>query len=333
MAGRARVRTIVVATVVALTAFGAPAGARDSLPTLKGTTVLRGDRSGFVRVRVTEPAVIDLSMVSDGSGKVGPAALKTEGGKGHVGFLLTKAGSVNGPFVLAVRTPTAMIDGSTTRWGVGHGQPAVDDRTTLTATGPGGAHRCTECRVPAGIYDLHLITRSKPTKVTLTLASGTGGRQVLTPGTVTNTFDWVRGMSSRKAPEYSGGGGMWMGAGWPGRRESGVLLNTYSVATKAEDVAAAGIAQGCRSTGETETCDDPRIFGGASTRVAASEVMAGSKVRGVGASVVFDVMGSATYAAKVGILWVSLTPLPTLSFGPAPERVAPPTLRFDTTLR
>ena len=310
MAGRTRLRMTIVATVLALTAFGAPTAAQAALPTLKGTTVLVGDESASVRVRVTEAAVIDLTPTASGGSAVGPAALQTEGGKGHVGFLLTEPGTVNGLFVMAVRTPRRQHDGSTTHWGVGQGQPAAEDRSLTTGTGPDGADRCTRCRVPAGEYDLHLITEGRDTKVTISLMSGAGGKRSLRPGKPTTAFGWAHDFKAPRGAADSQwvGGIMGQGIGWSHGRLEGVLLNTYEFSTDARTLAAGGRMQSCRQVRNDETCDGQRVFAGDKASVAGSGAQTGWGVQNVSTTVTYEVLGGADYQLRSGLLWVSVRP-------------------------
>jgi hypothetical protein len=306
----------VVATVVALTAFGAPGVAQAAAPALKGTTVLRGTQSAAMRVRVTEPAVIDLTPVASKSGAVGPAALKTEGGKGYVGFLLTEPGSTDGLYILALRTPQALHDGSTTQWGVAQGQPAVEDRTALTGTGPGGADRCTQCRVPPGVYDLHLLTDGKPTKVTLTLKSGSSGQQTFKPSNETTAFGWTGGFKSEPGEDGEWvGGGMMMAMSWGYGRQNGIFLNTYELSSDASTLAA-GTMQACRSLKNQETCDGERGFAGDRSSVAGAGTVTGWGVQSVMMSMDYEILGGSTYRLRGGVFWVSV------SSGPARRPVA-----------
>ena len=339
MAGRARLRMTVVATVLALAAFGAPTAAQAALPTLKGTTVLRGNESASVRVRVTEPAVINLTPTASsasGDGPVGPAALETEGGKGHVGFMLTEPGTVDGLFVLAVRTPRRLHDGSTTHWGVGQGQPAAEDRSLTTGTGPDGADRCTQCRVPAGVYDLHLITGGKDTKVTITLMSGAGGHRKLSPSKPTTAFGWEVGF---KAPGDAAesqwvGGGMSQGIGWSHGRLEGVLLNTYEFSSDARTLAAGGTMQSCRQVRNDETCDRERVFAGDEASVAGSGAVTGWGVQSVFTSVTYEVIGGSDYRLRSGLLWVSIRPSgATFVSGSEAEMSLPTLTQWQSPLR
>lgn len=297
------VRVVILCLAVSLTAGTAPAGA--GIPTLAGTTVLKGDSNSRMRVRVPADATIDLTSTAAADGTLAPKAMKTSGGKGHVGFLLIRAGRVDDLSIVAARLPRPLHDGDDVISAVGHGRPARADAEEATL--PGGDDQpatCTRCRVPAGVYDLHLLT-SGPATVTITL-DGLAGRTVIRPTTVT----WAWGWSSTVTP-YQGEsdsltqGATWMmGMGW-GDPEAGVLLTTSElIVTPRQAPVAAAQVERCRTVDDDERCSGRTVMAGAQPRWAVSDATTRGNVNHVASEMSFQVTGGAGYRARMSLLWI-----------------------------
>lgn len=297
------VRVLVLCLALSLTAGTAPAHA--GVTTLAGKTVLKGDASSRMRVRVPADAVVDLTSTAAPDGTLAPKALKTSGGKGHVGFLLIRAGRVDGLSIVAARLPRPLHNGNDVISAIGHGRPAAADaEEALIPTGGDQPASCTRCRVPAGVYDLHLLT-SGPAAVTITL-EGLKGRTVLRPATTTRVDGW----SSTLTPFRSGSDSLLQGAGWGmgmgwGRRESGVLLTTSElIVTPRQIPVVAAQVESCRSVNRYQQCDARTAMAGSQLRWARSGAITRGNARSVSSDVSFELAGGGTYRARMSLLWI-----------------------------
>lgn len=167
LSGRRTVLAAVAWTLLVLLGPVASADGVTPLP-LTETTVLEGKRPARYRVQVGRGTVMDLRSRRTKSGWM-PHALKVDGGRGFVGFLLTGAAQNNRSVqVLAVKLPYAgPAEDGTPRVGVGWGRDA-------------GGQACVRCGIPPGAYDLTLITRrlKHGPPVTVTLRADTNDNAV-----------------------------------------------------------------------------------------------------------------------------------------------------------
>lgn len=269
-----------------------------------GTTVLKGDRTSGMFVRVAKDAVLDLTPEEQADGSWAPKAMKTSGGGGYVGFTLTERGTAKGLAIVGTRLPRALYDGDKKISAVAAGQPAVMDREASSTPAPladDGAPSCVQCRVPAGEYRLQLVTYGDAAKVTLTF-EGLGSTTTLKP-----TEDlWAFGMTGRfrQAGGMWSGGGMSMGIGWGGA-EQGVALSTYGLQLAPRDIPVAiTSAQACRGVGRREQCEDPRITAGTQPSAAGYGLMTGDKVKSVSSSFDYEYLGDGKVEGISTLLWV-----------------------------
>lgn len=320
------VRVLVLCLALSLTAGTPPAHA--GVTSLAGKTVLKGDSSSRMRVRVPADAVVDLTSTAAPDGTLAPKALKTRGGSGHVGFLLIRAGRVDDLSIVAARLPHPLHNGNDVISAVGHGRPAASDaEEAMIPTGEDQPASCTRCRVPAGVYDLHLLT-SGSAAVTITL-EGLEGRTVLRPATTT----WEHSWSSTLRP-FRSGSDLWQGAGWSmgmgwGHREAGVLLTTSElILTPRQTPVVAGQVESCRSVNRYQQCDGRTVMAGTQSRWARSGAITRGNARSVFSDMSFEVAGGGTYRARMSLLWI-----PTARSSTTPDvGVAVPVDRLQTIL-
>ncbi len=292
---------VVAMLVVAQLGVVAPADAA-SIPTLRATTILAGDRSATMRVRVPRDAVIDLTPTPDDSrrGAYGPAALDVSGGSGHVGFALTSSGTLDDVAVVAVRTPRQLVDGSRRLWAIAQGGARGEDASSPRS--------CVRCSIPAGVYDLQLLTRNRAATVTLTI-EGLTGRQRLAPTTRAWSHGWSTSMEPGTYEPQSvlpwEGGGMGFGIMWYDRAD-GLFLAAYQLDLNSE---AAGVitAEVCRRVGRgTSSCDGTHVLAGRDMKVAGAGLERGYNARTIMTEMMFDNVGRAKLRAHFSLLWVTV---------------------------
>ncbi len=303
---RGRILTTAAALAILVGSL-APAGASPipnapDVPVLAGTTVLTGHRNGHLRIRVPRGATIDLTPTADASGALRPAALRTSGGRGHVGFLLTDPYTPDGSYVLAARLPRALHDGSQTIRGVGHGQ--------IVHTVSNETEGCVRCTVPAGVYDLHLLTNRRAAKVVLTV-DGLSDRTHLEPSAPTTTYGFgaslfPRGDRTHEDPALAEGGGWGIGVQWY-ERGSGFMLSTYEMTLLPSLVSApAGTVDVCRTVRRTTECDDRRLVAGQGSSVAGSGVVSGVSTKSMETILEWNLYGFAEYNSRLSVLWIQM---------------------------
>ena len=166
MRGRAGLAGLLVAMAVGGMAPAALAQG-DATATAAGSVTVSGSEAGRVRLVVPADATLD---VIDG--------VTLQGDSGWAGYLLTRPGfQPDDFFAYAISTP-GPEQGAPLR--VQQGSLAAEDREEGSTT------NCTDCPVPAGTYDLYLLTDGDPVSVTLTLGGLDGAATVtdLTPNAV-----------------------------------------------------------------------------------------------------------------------------------------------------
>lgn len=161
MHGRAAV--LVMSLLVLLVCSAAPAPA-ESVAVASGTTVLSGDSTARMTLRFERDSLIDLRLLRRPDGYLQPAALETAGGAGFVGFSLVDPSTDDGLSVVATRTPFVVDTtfGSVTAFAEGRGR-----QDPSAAPEPLKPKACTRCVIPAGDYDLYLITGGAGARVTM----------------------------------------------------------------------------------------------------------------------------------------------------------------------
>lgn len=290
-----------------------PAAAATERVVLGETNVLTGEQTRHVAVTLPRAATLDLTPSrSSASAASQPAAMSTEGGSGYVGFLLTEAGSTDGFMALALRTPEPLPGDGGPAAATGYAVPARDDRADppLSAV-TGEAPTCTICNVPAGDYDLYLITGGEATSVTVTLR-GLSGEVRIAPDGRTFSFQStdrppVEGPSQ---PSPLGAGGSMTAWTFPlfgDIDQPGLLIDSYllTVAARNQMPAAVTTARDCRNTGDSDACDD-HVLAGSDESVGGLVVTQGRFTKaGVRLSFSWDITGDARYRLRHDYLWLS----------------------------
>lgn len=156
--------SLAVAFVAVLTAPLHAAIALDAaIPLAAGTTVLTGEWSAQVVIRVPTDAVLDLTPVRTGDGSATrPSALREKPPNAGGGFVLIERGTTDGLVVFAMHLDgplhAPLVDGDMTHAAVGHGRRHSAERSTLMLDPSEFDTACKRCRVPAGDYDLHMVS-------------------------------------------------------------------------------------------------------------------------------------------------------------------------------
>lgn len=296
-------RRSVIASLTVLVMLSLPAvsGAESpDVPSLAATTVVSGDRSLRFSVEAPTDVVVDLSFTAAGL----PTALSVEGGAGFVGFLLAEPGRTDGVAVLAVRLPEPQrLPDGTDAPGFGWGQ------------GADGAP-CERCVVPAGVYDLHLLTDDTVTVRVDVEGLDEGGEQELRssegfPAGWQTHHDPIVGPSG-DLPSAGGSAGMatYNWASWDRR---GWLLDAMAVRVEAAlTPVVVSDARFCRHLGDGSQCErDPQVADDivhGTPRVSAATVPAWETL---GASLDWTAVGNASYRLTHHMLWVPATGLRT----------------------
>ena len=284
----------------------APGPAPAPVSPVAGTTLLKGENSASINVRVPVDAVLDLTPV-ERNGMMQPKAMRVSGGRHYVGFVLSERSTTTGMFAVAARLPRPLKDGQTLHRAVGYGQPAVMDREEPALAVPAGDPQpatCVRCRVPAGSYRLQLLTFGKPASVSITF-EGLRGRTTLRPTTAIYP-DGFSGSFRPRGDEthLSEGGGMGLGMGW-WRKESGVLLTTYELQVTPDQLPVAEAdVNACRAVGGDEHCTGLRMHAGTAPTMGGYGAMSGDDVKEVSTSLSFGTLGYARWVARASMLWV-----------------------------
>lgn len=294
--------TAILAGVVPAATAGAPVAA-STVPRAAGKTVLTGARSAHQRIRLTRAAVVDLTPTAGKDGALRPAALHTAGGRGYVGFLLTAPDMADGFYVAGARLPRRLVDGDSKIAAVGHGRTIAGGKTVA----------CVRCEIPAGVYDLHLVTGRKTAAVTITFG-GLSGRRRLRPATPTTTYAFASSLHSDDydsgeflpGTEYSGWG---LGMEWY-ERSTGVMLSTYEM-TLLPDAgpAAAASVEVCRTVRRSSECDDHRTVAG-SAPIAGSGVFPGRATKTMETMLWWDLYGFTEHRSRLSVLWIGVPAAP-----------------------
>jgi hypothetical protein len=303
--GRSRVA---LAVMVALLTTTVPSVglAEDVLPAAAGTTLLRGDQTASVTIAVPEDAVLDLAPVGDPGveGAVRPAALNVIAGEGRIGFVLTERGTAEGLVVFATQLPEPLVDEGTVRSGIGHGIPAKEDRAEPAFGGLLDERAtCQRCRVPAGEYDLQLVTSTPGSELAITF-EGLAGEVTLVPPNRAFAFGFLLGLEvTSDLPAH----GAWigMGMGWEPSL-NGLMVGTYqlSVDPQTTPMAAARLDV-CRQLADDADCERMRVGAGEGTRLAGSGILAGDDVDGIQTSLRYDTVGFSVASVELLLLWIT----------------------------
>lgn len=235
---RATVGLIVTMTAAVLGPVQ-PAVSAPAVAHLRGTTVITGDSSAVMRVRLARPATLDLAPVVARNGRLRPAGVRIPGG-GELfpGFVLTRR-SGRSASVMAFRAPHAMRE--------------RDDVTTIGAYGEVAGRACTQCKLPAGDYDLYLVAALEPARVILKF-DGLTGRSRLTPtaGVAARAFQAPSTNADRSAISPLGGG----------RERPGWVVGSYNVDVQAGIVPVAMVdARVCLEGGREPQCREASLTG------------------------------------------------------------------------
>ena len=224
-----------------------------------------------------------------------------------MGFFLNGTGKAAGRSVLAVRLPDAERNSAGAQvkgvgWGRHHGGT------------------CVKCKLPAGIYELDLLTfdgSKGPATVTLRTSSASTAPLALRARDGMRSDVVQRGRDAREFPSFERLTPMWPYAG--GMSEVGVVAGTLVPAVVIDqitlDVAAregatvAGVVEMCRMYAATE-CERQQFVEGTAN-------IGGSRVTSVEASTAeeevarigWDLAGQPdTWRARTSLLWVDLNP-------------------------
>lgn len=217
----------------------APVAAAPRVAPLRATTVITGDSSAVMRVRLARPATLDLTPVIAHKGRLRPAGVRIRGG-GELfpGFLLTRRSGPSAS-VMAFRSPHAMRE--------------RDDVTGIGAYGEIGGQSCKQCNLPPGDYDLYLVADLKPVRVILRF-NGITGRSRLSPSAdvATRAFRAPTSNADRSAISPLGGG----------RERSGWLVGSYNVRMEAGFVPFARVdVRACLEGGGETQCREASLTG------------------------------------------------------------------------
>ena len=280
---------------------------------LSGTNIITGTGTGRVTVRLEEAARLDLSPTrASGSQASAPAALHTSGGSGYVGFLLLEQESTDGFMALALRTPEHLPSDSGPAAATGYGRPSNENRSDPLSIVPGSPARCTICYVPAGVYDLYLITGAEPATVTMTL-DGLSGITHMEPTQKPFSFQRTSAAAVEGPADSSTiqSGGRRMSTTFPVSAEidqPGLLIDSFmlSVTARNQPQVALATVSDCRDAGGGSICDE-HVLAGPGQAAGGLVLTAGRFAdNGVSTSLTWDVTGDARYRARHDYMWVSM---------------------------